>query len=47
MTNGLPSSNPQVSIGDGVAAWLTPLEAHMPKSATAPVGAPATDALKP
>lgn len=43
----LDPSMPQVTIGDGVAAWLTPLEARMPKAATAPVGAPATDALKP
>lgn len=43
----LDPSMPQVTIGDGVAAWLAPLEARMPKAATAPVGAPATDALKP
>lgn len=42
---GLPPSNPQVSIGDKVSSWLTPLEARMPKDATAPVGKPATDAL--
>jgi hypothetical protein len=47
MTNQLPSSNPQATVGEGVAAWLVPLEARMPKVATAPVGAPATDALKP
>jgi hypothetical protein len=46
VANQLPASNPQVAIGDGVAAWLGPLEARMPKAATAPVGAPATDALK-
>ncbi|WP_010543924.1 C13 family peptidase [Sphingomonas elodea] len=43
----LDPSMPQVSIGDNVSAWLAPLEARMPKVATAPVGAPATDALKP
>lgn len=42
----LQPSNPQVSIGDKVPAWLAPLEARMPKAATAPVGRPATDALK-
>ncbi|UZK65691.1 C13 family peptidase [Sphingomonas sp. M1-B02] len=46
-THNLQPSDPQVAIGDGVAAWLAPLEARMPKGATAPVGAPATDALKP
>ncbi|MEA3035725.1 MAG: hypothetical protein QOH04_1490 [Sphingomonadales bacterium] len=35
------ASFPQVSIGGGVAAWLGPLEARMPKTATAPVGLPA------
>lgn len=39
-------SNPQVSIGADVATWLAPLEARMPKTETAPVGRPATDALK-
>ncbi len=47
ISNRLPSSNPQATIGEGVVAWLAPLEARMPKIATAPVGAPATDALKP
>lgn len=42
----LQPSNPQVSIGDKVSTWLTPLEARMPKTATQPVGRPATDALK-
>ncbi|RYE04077.1 MAG: peptidase C13 [Sphingomonadales bacterium] len=42
----LQPSNPQVSIGDKVSIWLTPLEARMPKVATQPAGAPATDALK-
>ncbi|MET3724553.1 C13 family peptidase [Sphingomonas trueperi] len=43
----LDPSMPQVTIGDGVGAWLAPLEARMPQTTTAPVGAPATDALKP
>lgn len=43
----LDPSMPQVTIGDGVSVWLAPLEARMPQAATAPVGAPATDALKP
>lgn len=47
MSNRLPSSNPQATVGEGVEAWLVPLEARMPRTATAPVGAPATDALKP
>ncbi len=38
-------SYPQVSIGAGVARWLKPLDARMPKVATEPVGRPATDAL--
>jgi peptidase C13-like protein len=33
-------SYPQVSIGSGVDAWLKPLEARMPKTATQPVGRP-------
>jgi len=33
-------SYPQVSIGGDVPAWLLPLEARMPKTATAPVGRP-------
>ena len=43
----LDPSMPQVTIGDAVATWLAPLEARMPQTATAPLGAPATDALKP
>ena len=46
MSNRLPSSNPQATVGESVEAWLGPLEDRMPKGATAPVGAPATDALK-
>ncbi|HEY0412139.1 MAG TPA: C13 family peptidase [Allosphingosinicella sp.] len=34
-------SFPQVSIGSRVDTWLKPLEARMPKTATAPVGRPA------
>lgn len=45
-SGNLPPSDPQVSIGAQVASWLAPLEARMPKTATQPVGAPATDALK-
>lgn len=44
---GVQASNPQVSIGANVGTWLTPLEARMPKTATKPVGRPATDALRP
>ncbi len=44
--SSLTPSNPQASIGDDVATWLTPLEARMPRVATQPVGRPATDALK-
>lgn len=46
MRAGLIPSSPQVAIGAGVAAFLDPLEARVPTTATAPVGAPATDALK-
>jgi hypothetical protein len=41
----LTPSNPQVSIGSAVSAWLQPLEAQMPQTASAPVGRPATAAL--
>jgi len=34
-------SYPQASIGGGVDTWLKPLEARMPKAASAPVGKPA------
>ncbi|MFL6857356.1 MAG: C13 family peptidase [Allosphingosinicella sp.] len=40
-SKGYKPSLPQVSIGGGVAAWLAPLEARMPREATAPVGRPA------
>lgn len=42
---GVTPSNPQVSYGSKVDAWLTPLEARMPKTDTAPVGRPAVDIL--
>lgn len=42
----LKPSLPQQSIGVEVAAWLAPLEARMPKAATAPVGRPSIDSLK-
>jgi hypothetical protein len=38
-------SDPQASVGAGAARWLTPLEARMPKVATASVGRPAVEAL--
>lgn len=42
----LKPSQPQQSIGVEVANWLTPLEARMPGTATAPVGRPSLDSLK-
>ncbi|MXO58661.1 peptidase C13 [Altererythrobacter salegens] len=39
-TYRLDPSQPQVSIGDGVASWLSSLEARMPRKASAPVGIP-------
>ena len=39
-------SLPQVRVGDGVHAWLTALEARMPRSATAPVGTPSVASLE-
>lgn len=41
----IKSSQPQTSIGAGVARWLVPLEARMPKTASAPVGRPAISIL--
>lgn len=41
----LKPSLPQRSIGVDVAAWLRPLEARMPKGATAPVGKPSVESL--
>lgn len=46
MQGRLTPSNPQVTIGANAAAWLGSLEARMPRDATAPIGKPATDALK-
>lgn len=42
---GLEPSLPQHDKGTGVDAWLTPLEARMPKAATAPVGRPSAESL--
>ena len=39
----LEPSRPQVWIGTGVAAWLAPLEAQIPREETQPVGRPAVD----
>jgi len=38
-------SNPQIAVGPQAAAWLRPIEARMPKDASAPVGRPATEAM--
>lgn len=43
---GITPSNTEVSYGTQIDSWLTPLEARMPKTETAPVGRPATDILK-
>jgi hypothetical protein len=40
---GLEPSNPQVSIGDTTAKWLTALELQMPATETAKVGRPAIE----
>ncbi|HEY0625958.1 MAG TPA: C13 family peptidase [Allosphingosinicella sp.] len=41
------NSNPQLSVGANAARWLAPLEARMPKTATAPVGrSPAAGATR-
>jgi hypothetical protein len=42
----LEASQPQVVTGDGVAAWLAPLEARIPRAATQPVGASAISSLQ-
>lgn len=42
----LKPSMPQQSIGVDVAQWLAPLEARMPKGATAPIGRPSIDTLQ-
>ena len=43
----LTPSNPQIAVGADAGRWLTVLDARMPKTASAPVGRPATDALRP
>ena len=42
---GLEPSLPQQSMGVEVQAWLTPLEARMPRTATQSVGRPSVDSL--
>ncbi|HWU74503.1 MAG TPA: C13 family peptidase, partial [Sphingomonas sp.] len=42
---GVTPSQPQISIGSSVGKWLAPLEARMPKTATAMVGRPAISIL--
>ncbi len=42
---GLDPSQPQVAIGAGAAQWLPALEARAPRTATAPVGAPAISSM--
>ncbi|WP_343520381.1 C13 family peptidase [Sphingomonas sp.] len=42
----LKPSLPQQSMGVDVHAWLTPLEARMPRAATQPVGRPSIDSLR-
>jgi len=41
MNSDITPSQPQVSIGSKVSAWLAPLEARMPRTATPMVGRPA------
>jgi hypothetical protein len=41
LARGLEPSMPQVYVGAKTAAWLTPLDARVPKLASAPVGKPA------
>ena len=45
-SSGLTPSQPQVVIGDLAAGWLATLEARIPRTATAPVGAPAVNSLQ-
>ena len=40
-------SLPQIAIGDAARQWLATLEARMPRTATAPVGAPAVNSMRP
>jgi hypothetical protein len=35
---GVPSSNPQIDVGDETAGWLAALDAREPKTASSPVG---------
>jgi hypothetical protein len=43
--SGVTPSQPQISIGSGVGKWLGPLEARMPRTATAMIGRPAISIL--
>lgn len=45
--SGLMPSLPQIAIGDSARQWLTALEGRMPRTATAPVGAPAVSSMRP
>jgi len=45
-SNRLEASQPQIAFGEGVARWLAPLEARIPRAATQPVGAPAVNSLR-
>ena len=45
--SGLMPSLPQIAIGDAARQWLATLEARMPRTATAPVGAPAVNSMRP
>jgi hypothetical protein len=42
----LTPSDPQSAFGVGASRWLAALEARAPKTASTPVGRPATDSLK-
>jgi hypothetical protein len=44
--SGLEASQPQAVFGNAVGQWLPALEARIPRSATAPVGAPAVGSLE-
>jgi hypothetical protein len=41
----LEASQPQISVGEGVAHWLPALEAAAPREALDPVGVPAIQAF--
>ena len=45
--SGLMPSLPQIAIGDAARQWLAALDARMPRTATAPVGAPAVNSMRP